>query len=192
VIAAPEIIEQPNLHGAVHDGNNIPPGTWFLSPGHEGTILWINVRGHGEPSEGDPMDHMGRALLNYPSMRCHVYARDSYSEDPVTPNWARLEDLQGTSVFVGINYPFLLGPPDEAGVDGVHAAPVFTPDCVFATHKRFHQVPQPVPDWCRMSVNGGVGIGSTFEYGVANWGDIVESPMWFVPTLPVVVWGFGF
>jgi hypothetical protein len=43
-----------------------------------------------------------------------------------------------------------------------------------------------------MSVNGGVGIGATFEYGVANWGDIVESPMWFVPTLPVVVWGFGF
>lgn len=192
MIAAPVIDEQPNIHGGADGGNNIPPGTWFLSPGHDGNILWINIRGHGEPSEGNPIDHMGRELLIYPWMRCHVYARDDYGDDPVTPNWIRREGLQGTSLFVGINYPFLLGAPGAAGLNAVHAAPVFRSDCVFATHRRCYQVPQPIPDWCMMSLNGRPAIGSCFQYAAPVWGDIVESLMWFVPTVPNGMRGFGF
>ena len=117
-------------------------------------------------------------------MRCHVYERDAYIDDPVAPNWIRKDDLQGSSLFVGINYPFLFQHIGAAGDNADHAAQVFRRDCVFATHRRCHQVPQPDPDWCRMSLNGGSAIGSRFQYAEPSWGDIVETPMWLVPTVP--------
>ena len=165
-------------------GENISQGSWFLAPGFQGSILLINVRGYGRQSEGSPIPYMGRELLSYPSMRCHVYAWFGHMAEPGAQGWVRQNDLQGCSLFLGVNYPFLLDAFEGVGGNAGIAEPVFMPDSVFATHRRCHQVPQPVPDWCRMSLNGVPSIGSSFQYAEPVWDDVFETPVWFVPTVP--------
>lgn len=164
---------------------------WFLAVESDGRIIWVHTRGE-RVSEGAAINHMGRDLLSYPSLRCDVFSRDGVVSDPVRSVWVRQEELRGGSLFVGTNYPFFLHAPAGAGVIAAgHELQVFKPNCVFASHWRCNQFPKPTPDWCRFVVSGGPTIGSTFNYAVANMGETVETPMWFVPVLPQGWWGWG-
>lgn len=173
------------------DEDEVDSRCWFLAVGLNGSIIWVHTRGE-RVSQGGPINLMGRDLLTYPSLRCYVYSRDGFGFDPVQSVWVRQEELQGNSLFVGISYPFMLHAPDGPGVNAAgQALPVFKPNCVFASHWRCDQFPKPIPDWCRLSVSGGPAIGSSFNYAEPNWGQMLETPMWFVPVLPQGWWGWG-
>ena len=122
--------------------------------------------------------------MSFPSMRCEVYARAGQVADPVEPEWELQEHLLGRSLFVGLNYPLLLDAPPIVGDHAGGPVPVFRPNCVFASHICCNQHPRPTEDWWRLQVNGGVAIGSSLFYGVLDWGQFYEAPMWFVPDLP--------
>ena len=88
--------------------------SWYLAHDDRSKLLWIHTRGARTSSNGDPILHKGRELRSYPSLRCYVFARTAceYQEgDPVAQDWIRLDNLEGRSAFVGINYPFLLKSP---------------------------------------------------------------------------------
>ena len=169
--------------------------SWYLAHDDRSKLLWIHTRGARTSSNGDPILHKGRELRSYPSLRCYVFARTAceYQEgDPVAQDWIRLDNLEGRSAFVGINYPFLLKPPANpkpAADDTEEALRVFTPDCVFATHVRGQHRPQPVPDWSRMHINGGAAaLGSILNYEEAEHRErMFEAPMWFIPARPTIL-----
>jgi hypothetical protein len=99
------------------------------------------------------------------SLRCHVFASHAFSldledDDPVDgPVWIRQDDLQGLSLFVGINYPiFHEQPPDDvaqAGQSAEQGQSLFQQECVFDAYHRAHPYYRPVLDWSCMHVNGG-------------------------------------
>ena len=186
VDAAPRLIPSPvipELPDAVLGSAEDYSRCWFLAVGQHGDILWIHIRGERVP-RGDPLYHMTRDLLTYPSLRCYVFARQGLAFNPLHGGWARQEELQGNSLFVGMNYPFMVHVPDGVGVDAAHSLPVLKKNCVFATHTRCNQYPKPNPDWYRQALDAGPTIGSSFKYAEPDWGEVVETPMWFVPVLP--------
>ncbi|KAM0829365.1 hypothetical protein ACQ4PT_066916 [Festuca glaucescens] len=103
--------------------------------------------------------------------------------DPVDLVWVREGDLQGSSLFLGVNYPFLLDAPEPEAGNAGNTFPLFKPDCVFAAPNYVNHVLR-FPDWCHIPVDGGASVGSTFVWPELNWGEFHEVPMWFVPTLP--------
>lgn len=184
VTAAPRVIPSPmnevvaNFQQWGHELKN-----WFLASGLGGNIIWVRITGFGQ-SEGVPTNYFGRDLLNCPSLRCDVYVRDGQIGDPVDPVWMRLDNLQGSSLFLGVNYPFLLDGPAAEAANAVNTLPVFKPNCVFSSHNCVNQILGRFPDWCRIPLNDGVSIGSSLDRDELNWGEFHEVPMWFVPTLP--------
>ena len=76
----------------------------------------------------------------------------------------REEDLQGGSLFVGLNYPFFLDAPHEPGENAWACVPVFRPNCLVASHRSCNAGPSLYPDCCRISFNGGVALGSSLFY----------------------------
>ena len=95
------------------------------------------MKGAQTSNHGNPVSYMGRELLSYPSLRCHVFQRALNLDDPVAPDWIRRDNLEGRSVFVGINHPFILDPPTKSepgAADVDEALPVFIADYVFSTH----------------------------------------------------------
>ena len=166
---------------------------WFLALGHNNSILWIHTRGD-RSSSGSPITYIGRELNHYPTLRCHVFAMDGDAIDPVATNWVRQEHLHGPSVFVRMNYPFLLESQEQAAPSAENAGedlPVFRPDCVFEAHRACSLYPKPTSDWSCIPINGGPAMGSSLHYNEQDWG-IYETPMWIVPTLPELLWGFGY
>ena len=134
------MIEEPANDQAGGDANeDLASRSWYLAA-LGWNLLWIHTRGARTSSDGDPISHMGRELISYPSLRCHVFLRNAWPwDDPVAPEWIRQDNLQGNSVFVGINFPFFLEPPENseaAAADTDEVLPVFKPYCVFATHLR--------------------------------------------------------
>jgi hypothetical protein len=99
----------------------------------------------------------GIQLSTYPSLRCHVFARRAFNLDPenddliVGPVWIRQDNLQGLSLFVGINYPiFHEQPPDDVAQAGQSAEQppdevALVVDCVFAAYHRACPYYRPVP-----------------------------------------------
>lgn len=185
VIRAPVIEHLPDEQAAWGDFGVFGTSRWFLACGLGGNnVVWVHTIGQAA-SEGSPVVHMGRQLQSFPSLRCYVYARNVHLVDPVEPEWVRQDHLMGSSLFVGINYPFFLDAPQPAAGNDVGTVPVFRPNCVFAAHSFCNMHPLRGADWCRMPVNQGVAIGSALFYDpYLSWGQFYEAPMWFVPTLP--------
>ena len=192
---AARVIHAPVIESGVGDAAHGHGDQWFLAPRlvalAQYDLLWIHIKG-ARHADGDPQSHMGKEFMSYPSLRCHVFLRDaSYSNDPVDgASWARQDNLQGHSVFLGINYPFFFEAPANAKTSAEQVLPLFKPDCVFATDMRArdqHLFPPPSPHWSRMQVNGGPAIGSRLKYAESYYPDYVQAPMWFMPTLPPVI-----
>ena len=182
VIPAPVIEDVPGLMVDGHVGQQISSSNLFLALGPYANILWIRISGF-DRVEGSPVNFIGRELVNYPAVRCDVYSRDRNVEDPVEPVWWREEQMLGHALFLGVNYPFILN-SDPAFVNAADALPVFRSDCVFVSHRCFNQFPRPFADWCRIPLNGDATFGSSIPHAVVNWGEIEETPMWFVPRIP--------
>ena len=155
---------------------------WFLASGLGGNIILVCIRGQGEPV-GIPTNYKGKNVWNCPSLHCEVYARNGQVTDPVDTDWLRQGDLQGNSLFLGVNYPFLLDAPEPEAGNAGNTFPLFKPDSVFAAPNYVNHILR-FPDWCRIPVDGGASVGSTFVWPELNWGEFHEVPMWFVPTLP--------
>lgn len=164
------------------DHRDDPSTRWFLAAGLGGKVFWVLIACHAA-TDGAPVNYMDRQLQAYNFVRCFVYAKDVGFGDPTVPEWVRQDNLEGTSLFVGMNYPFFLDAHEPAGEDAGVNAPVFRSDCVFASHKCCVQHPPPIPDWCRLPVNQATAIGSTLFRGEIGWGQFHETPMWFVPTV---------
>jgi hypothetical protein len=81
--------------------------------------------------KGD-ISQMGRKLQSYPSIRCHVFAKLTFSLHEISSTgWIRVTHLEGKSTFVGINYLFFLDAPGSSEHAADDALPLFQPDCVF-------------------------------------------------------------
>jgi hypothetical protein len=148
IIQAPAIPVQENNQAGANLADEVSSRRWFLARGLEDNILWIHTRGV-RTSEGDPIQYMGVEMLLYPSLHFHVYSRDDREEDPLITEWVKQENLQGRSLFLGINKPLLLKTPKISTSQPAEAGsvlPLFKPDCVFTTHKGCLDRPQPVPN----------------------------------------------
>ena len=176
------------MQGIAHGSIDTVASCWFLASDlggvFSGNIVWVRIIGTPDV-EGSPIIHMeGRELHSYPYVRCFVYSKDVHLVDPVDgSDWVREEDLQGGSLFVGLNYPFFLDAPQEPGENAGAMVPVFKPNYLFASHRRCNGGPSLYPDWCRIPVNGGAALGSSLFYDAIGWGQIHDTPIWFVPTL---------
>jgi hypothetical protein len=177
VISTPLNEDAANVNAAGQDSR-----IWFLASGLGGNIILVCIRGQGEPV-GIPTNYKGKNVWNCPSLHCDVYARNGQVTDPVDTAWLRQGDLQGNSLFLGVNYPFLLDAPEPEAGNAGNTFPLFKPDSVFAAPNYVNHIPR-FPDWCRIPVDGGASVGSTFVWPELNWGEFHEVPMWFVPTLP--------
>ena len=108
---APRIIRVPTIEDLPEPNTDwsegpITSSRWFLACGLGGNnIVWVHIIGH-RAQEGPPVMHMGRELHTYPSSRCYVYARNMQCIDPAEGHWMRANNLMGSSLFLGINYPF--------------------------------------------------------------------------------------
>jgi hypothetical protein len=178
---------QENIPVGANLADEVSSRRWFLARGLEDNVLWIHTRGVCT-SEGDPIQYMSVEMLLYLSLQCHVYSRDDREEDPLLPEWVKQENLQGRSLFIGINKPLLLKTPEASTSQLAEAGsvlPLFKRDYVFTTHKGCLDRPQQVPDWASMPVNGGPAIGSMLTYEGHEFLDqLIQPPMWFVPSLP--------
>jgi hypothetical protein len=105
------VIEEPANDQAGGDANeDLASRSWYLAA-LGWNIMWIHTRGARTSSDSDPISHMGRELISYPSLRCHVLLRNAWPlDDPVAPERIRQDNLQGNSVFVRIIFPFFLEP----------------------------------------------------------------------------------
>ncbi|KAM0837989.1 hypothetical protein ACQ4PT_061274 [Festuca glaucescens] len=177
VISSPLNEDVANINAGGQDSR-----IWFLASGLGGYIILVCIRGQGE-AVGIPTNYKGKNVWNCPSLHCEVYARNGQVADPVDLVWVRQGDLQGSSLFLGVNYPFLLDAPEPEAGNAGNTFPLFKADCVFAAPNYVNYVLR-FPDWRRIPVDGGASIGSTFVWPELNWGEFHEVPMWFVPTLP--------
>ena len=152
--------------------------TWFLAETADGsTLLWVHTRG-GQRSEQAMPEYFGRSVRAFPHLRCHVIARASDVLNPADGDWHCLPNLQGNSLFLGMNYPFMV-----QGTSSLLA--VMQPDCVFVSHHRLVVCPEGRMeyDWFRFAVEG-PAIGGRFSYGPStNDGRRLPTPLWLVTTL---------
>ncbi|KAM0911208.1 hypothetical protein ACQ4PT_013652 [Festuca glaucescens] len=177
VISSPLNEDVANVNAGGQDSR-----VWFLASGLGGNIILVCIHGQGE-AVGIPTNYKGKNVWNCPSLHCEVYARNGQVTDPVDTVWVRQGDLQGSSLFLGVNYPFLLDAPEPEAHNAGNTFLLFKPDSVFAAPNYVNHILR-FPDWCRIPVDGGASVGSTFVWPELNWGEFHEVPMWFVPTLP--------
>jgi hypothetical protein len=156
-------------------------------------LLWIQI--HGDRHSNAPtQSEDGIRLSTYPSLWCHVFARHPFNLGPEQDDhvddlvWIRQDNLQGLSLFVGINYPiFHQQPANDVAQAGPSAGQVISllqRDCVFAAYHQARPYYRPVPDWSRIHVNGGApAIGSQLIYQDSYYNEW-KAPMWIIPTLP--------
>ncbi|KAM0918221.1 hypothetical protein ACQ4PT_008839 [Festuca glaucescens] len=126
VISSPLNEDVANVNAGGQDSR-----IWFLASGLGGYIILVCIRGQGE-AVGIPTNYKGKNVWNCPFLHCEVYARNGQVADPVDPVWVRQGDLQGSSLFLGVNYPFLLDAPEPEAGNAGNTFPLFKPDCVFA------------------------------------------------------------
>ncbi|KAM0908765.1 hypothetical protein ACQ4PT_015247 [Festuca glaucescens] len=169
---------RPSLYAdAIYDEGRI----YAITEPRGDVLVWQPME-YGE-AVGIPTNYKGKNVWNCPSLHCEVYARNGQVTDPVDTVWVRQGDLQGSSLFLGVNYPFLLDAPEPEAHNAGNTFPLFKPDSVFAAPNYVNHILR-FPDWCRIPVDGGASVGSTFVWLELNWGEFHEVPMWFVPTLP--------
>jgi hypothetical protein len=172
--------------------------TWFLASNtyHYGNfdLLWIQI--DGDRHNNAPAQYEdGIELSTYPSLRCHVFARQPFNlgleeDGPVDDLvWIRQDHLHGLSVFLGINHPIFHQQPLMMLQKLVHLLDKACPCsnntvCLLHTIEPVPTPHRPVLDWSHIHVNGGApAIGSQLIYQPSYYNEW-EAPMWIFPTMP--------
>ena len=149
---------------------------WHLATYSDGSPLLVCIQCTRTVTteEAGVVSH-GRTLWTYSNTRCMVFGMDTSVLAPTPSPWYRIDSLGENSLFLGQNYPMMVG--DPTAVDTT-LLPFMRSNCIYTSH--ISVVPYPGTDIVgRFSLDD----QSCVDLEIDNRWPVPENHMWFKPSV---------